>query len=226
VSEFEYMPRGSPVNRAMVPPHPHESRLNRAIAAFDELNAADPRRLEDRGVARPLELVQAERLSVWVERVDPDASEALHLAARCQHVCRWKIPRDSHPDGRTGYLAWRKELARLHADTAERVLRSVGYDDHMVERVRSINLKRSLKRDPEAQAMEDALCLSFLEHELEAFAERHPRDKVVSILRKTWGKMGPRGHALAASLKLSEASRQLVEAALADPSPPEGEPEP
>ncbi len=194
-----------------------DPRFRLAIEAFDRLNSEDPKRIDDAGVMRPRELVQAERLTAWVEKVDPQASVALRLAARCQHLCRWKIPRADFPEGRTGYLAWRKDLSRFHADEAERVLRDVGFDDATIEQVRRINLKRSLKLDRDAQLMEDALCLSFLEHEFAEFSERHPPEKVVDIVQKTWRKMSDRGHELAATISLDARCGALVEAALTKP---------
>lgn len=184
------------------------------MAAFDAENAADPRSLDDRGTPRPHELVDAERLSAWVERIDPEAPEALRLAARCQHIRRWEIPRSGYAAGRQGYLEWRKALARFHAESASKILRKVGYDDATIERVRRINLKRELKSDPLTQTMEDALCLTFIEHELEDFAAVHSPEQVVDILRKTWSKMSERGHSLALGLELAPEVRALVQRAL------------
>jgi hypothetical protein len=189
-------------------------RFTTAVSAFDRANAADPTKLRVDGVERPRELVHAERLSVWVDRLEPAASEALRLAARCQHLCRWEIPRASYAEGRIGYLEWRKALARFHADRASAILHEAGYDEATIERVRAINQKRGIKIDADVQTMEDALCLSFLEHELEEFAEKHAPEKVVDILQKTWRKMSERGHGHALGLVLSERTKRLVEMAL------------
>ena len=197
-------------------------RFHAARAAFVEANAEDPNRVVVEGMERPRQLVQAERLASWVDRLDPGASESLRLAAWCQHIRRWEIPRSAYPAGRTGYLKWRKDLSRFHADTAEKILARSGYDPETIERVRAINLKRSLKTSHETQTIEDALCLSFLEHELAPFAEQHPADKVVEILRKTWAKMSSRGHELALSLPMSPGMVRLVERALAPPDADEG----
>lgn len=164
---------------------------------------------------RPRELVQAERLSTWVLRLEPGASEALRLAARCQHLRRWEIPRDSYPAGRLGYLEWRKALGKFHADHAAAILTGVGYDSDVVERVRTINQKKALKLDPDVQTMEDALCLVFLEYEADEFARKHPPEKVVDILRKTWRKMSERGQREALALPMSDGLRDLVKRALA-----------
>ncbi|HVW25453.1 MAG TPA: DUF4202 domain-containing protein [Polyangiaceae bacterium] len=190
------------------------NRFERAIASFDRANAGDPVSIDVGGRQRPRELVQAERLSAWVDRLRPDASEALRLAARCQHIQRWEIPRTTYPEGRIGYLEWRKALSRFHADRASDILREAGYDDETIERVRTINHKRGIKQDPDVQTIEDALCLVFLEHELEEFAAKHPKEKVVDILQKTWRKMSDEGHRHAMALPLSMKALALVEEAL------------
>jgi uncharacterized protein DUF4202 len=187
---------------------------SRALEAFRAANSADPNTLLDGGQPRPKELVDAERLAAWVERLEPSASEALVLASHCQHLCRWQLPRSSFPDGRLGYLTWRKALARFHADRAAEILRSVGYGEALIEQVRQINLKSGLRTNPDVQTMEDALCLSFLEHELDEFSGKHADDKVVDIIRKTWGKMSERGHARALELPLSSRAASLVARAL------------
>jgi hypothetical protein len=175
-------------------------RRRRAIAAFRALNAQDPNRILDGGVERPKELVAAERLAAWVGRLEPSASEALELASHCQHLCRWELPRGDFPEGRIGYLTWRKALARRHADRATAILRDVGYGDELIAEVRAINLKQGLHANPDTQTMEDALCLSFLEFELDEFAGKHDDEKVIDIIQKTWGKMSERGHAKAFEL--------------------------
>ena len=189
-------------------------RFAEAIAAFDRENAEDPVSVRVDTQGRPRELVQAERLSAWVDRLRPDAPEALRLAARCQHLRRWEIPRNTYPDGRIGYLEWRKALSRFHADRSTEILRRTGYDEETIGRVRTINQKRGLKIDRDVQTMEDALCLVFLEHELGEFASKHPAEKVVDILRKSWRKMSDEGHAEALKLKFSPDMKAIVERAL------------
>ena len=190
-------------------------RFAAAIAAFDSENALDPHRDVIDGIARPHELVQSERLSGWVAKLEPEASEALRLAARCQHIRRWTIPRGNFPEGRVGYLQWRTQLGRMHADVAAGVLERVGYDAATIEEVRRIVTKQGLRSNADTQTIEDALCLAFLEHEAADFAHKHPPDKVIDILRKSWKKMSPRGHAAALALALPDEVRALVELALA-----------
>ena len=184
-----------------------DPRFQAAIAAFDAIHARDP--------AHPRALVEAERLSACVQRLDESASVALRLAARCQHLERWSVPRETYPEGRIGYLKWRKDLARFHADRATEILRGVGYDEATIEAVRGINLKQDLKQSHDAQTMEDALCLVFLEYELEAVLDKYPDEaKAVDILQKTWRKMSERGHSAALSLSLSPRGASLVGRAL------------
>ena len=189
-------------------------RRSRAIAAFQAENSRDPNLTTDAVEARPRELVAAERLAAWVLRLEPQASEALVLASHCQHLRRWELPRSEFEPGRIGYLSWRKALARFHADQAARVLRGLGYEETLVLAVRQINLKQGMQSNPDVQTMEDALCLSFLEHELAEFATKHTDDKLCDIIRKTWGKMSERARQLALLLPLPERAALLVRQAL------------
>ena len=154
-------------------------------------------------------------MSEWLGRVAPEASEVLQLAVRAQHLQRWRIPRDDYPRDRPGYLAWRRELGRRQAETAAAVLRESGYDQASCEHVAQMIRKERLRSDPDAQALEDSACLVFLEREFADFASRHDDDKLIRILRKTWHKMSPRGHELAATIGLPPRAQQLLERALA-----------
>lgn len=164
---------------------------------------------------RPRLLVQAERLARWVARLEPNASEALRLAAHCQHLERWKIARSEFPEGRAGYLQWRTRLGRFHAERAREVLREAGYDEPTLRAVETILTKQHLRSNPDSQTMEDALCLVFLEHELDEFVQKYPDEaKAVAILQKTWKKMSARGHEAALALPLSARAKELVTRAL------------
>lgn len=192
-------------------------RLGAALKAFDDANAEDPNRIEAEGLEWPKELLYARQMTRWLERFAPDASEALQLAARCQHIRRWDIPRDSYPRDRVGYLKWRTELKHMHARIAGEILEKAGYEADMIARVQSLVKKERLKSDPEAQTLEDVVCLVFLENWFADFSKQHDPDKVVDIVAKTWKKMSPSGHraALALAGDLPRAARALVERALA-----------
>jgi Domain of unknown function (DUF4202) len=190
-------------------------RFQMAIAAFDRANAEDPHTILTNGEQRPRELVHAERLSAWVARLEPNASEPLLLAARCQHIRRWHIPRTSFPTGRVGYLQWRTQLARFHAQTAQQLLEECGYEPELIDAVRRLNLKQNLRSSADMAALEDALCLSFLEFELDEFIAKYPTEKVLEVIQKTWQKMTERGHDAALTLPFSAAGLEVVTRALA-----------
>jgi hypothetical protein len=186
-------------------------KFGRAIAAIDAVHAEDPEK-DAAGEAR--ELVYARRMSAWLEKLAPDASEALRLATRCQHLRRWAIPRAGYPEGKIGYLRWRKEEALAHAALAGEILARAGYGAE-VKHVQSLIKKERIKHDAEAQLLEDAACLVFLEYEFAGFAGKHAEAKLVDILRKTWAKMSPLGQRQALGLQLPEPLRAIVGKALA-----------
>jgi hypothetical protein len=155
-------------------------------------------------------------MSDWLQRIEPNASEALQLAAHGQHICRWTIPRDSYSMDRPGYHRWRSACQRMHADKLAEILRDVGYDDATISRVQSLVRKERLKLDPDSQLLEDVICLVFLENYFADFSRQHDEAKLIDIVRKTWKKMSPRGHAAALQLPLSDETKSIVEKALAD----------
>ncbi|HLL91235.1 MAG TPA: DUF4202 domain-containing protein [Tepidisphaeraceae bacterium] len=194
----------------------NDERFQTAIQALDAANAADPERVPDeRGDPVPGEVLYARRMTAWLAKLYPDSPEALRLAARAQHVRRWEVPRHTFPADRIGYLKWRTTLYGHHADVADRVLRSVGYDDATIARVRSLLKKERIKSDPDGQALEDVICLVFLETEFADFAAKHDEAKVVNIVRRTWAKMSPVGQASALNLPLPPEAARLVQVALA-----------
>jgi len=190
-------------------------RFAAALQQFDEENARDPNVEITSGVARPRELIYAQWLTDWVLKLSPEASEPLRLAARCQHIARWRIRRDSYPMTRPGYLQWRAELKKFHAQTAGEILRAVSYDDDTIRRVQELNLKKNFPNDPESRVLEDALCLVFLERQLAALAAKSDDEKMINALRKSWKKMTPTAHAEALKLKYGMREQSLIERALA-----------
>jgi len=191
-------------------------RFARAIQEFDAANAQDSNVEQDQDKARPRELVYAEWLTDWVLRLAPHAGEALRLAARCQHLCRWKIPRQSYPMDRPGYLRWRAELKKFHAQQSGDILRKVGYDEVMIKRVQELNLKQNFPQDPEVCVLEDALCLVFLEHQFAALAARYDDNKMINALKKSWQKMTPKGREAALKLQFGAREQSLLKRALGE----------
>ncbi len=195
------------------------ARLRQALDRIDELNRADPHRIQVRGESRPKELTHAAMVSAWIERLRPDADDALRIAAHGHHVRRWAIPRREYPQGRRGYLRWRQALQELHAATLGEVMTEAGYEPAAIERAQDLVRKKNLRRDVDAQAMEDALCLVFLETQLGEFRTRQPDHRTMDILRKTWAKMSAEARALALDLDLPPDDRRFVLDALDPPDP-------
>lgn len=189
-------------------------RFEDALRRFDEANARDPNRETIDGVTHPREWLYAQRLVKWVLQLCPGASEELRLAARCQHICRWEIPRDSHPMTRAGYLQWRATLKKFHAQKAGEILRETGYLDDVTCRVQDLNLKKHFPDDPESRVLEDALCLVFLEFQFAELAARSDDDKMINALRKSWQKMTEPARAEALKLNFGPREKALLERAL------------
>jgi hypothetical protein len=189
-------------------------RFLEAVRRFDEENGRDPNLVVVDGVTHPRELLYAERLTDWVRRLNPEASEQLLLAARSQHISRWTIPRNTYEMTRVGYLRWRSDLKQFHAGKAAEILREVGYDAETIAQVRDLNLKKNLGRDPDSQALEDALCLVTLQHQLTDLIAKTQRGKMIEILRKTWKKMSPSGHQHALTLPFSKTEQELIQEAI------------
>ena len=192
--------------------------LNKALAAIDAANGRDPRRVAFEGTERGAEEVYSRRMSRTLERLYPEPSEHLRIAARGQHIERWTHPRSDYPRTREGYLHWRSALMRYHAGRVGQIMAESGYSTSDIARVESLILKRRLKYDTEVQALEDVVCVVFLEGYFADFAGQHDDAKIIDILRKTWAKMSPHGREAALKLDLPPASQRLVEAALAERS--------
>ena len=189
----------------------------RARELIDAAHAADPVRGAD---GRPAELAYADSVEAWVGRLVPHATPLLRLAARCQHLERWSVPRASFPDGKVGYLNWRKSLYVKQAARAKELLLAAGVTAAEADEAATWVSKSGLKTNPGTQALEDAAVLVFLENEIGAFAAQHadyPREKFVDILKKTWRKLSPRAQEMALTLELPPGIAALVQEATAKP---------
>ena len=182
-----------------------------AIARFDAENSRDPN-LED---GQPRELLYARRLTDWVLKLCPQAPEPLRLAARCQHIRRWESPRENHPPTRAGYLKWRADLKKFHAEISGAILRETGCDEETLRRVQELNLKKNFPADAECRVLEDALCLVFLEFQFAALAAKSDDEKMINALRKSWAKMTETARAEALKLNFGAHEKNLIARALA-----------
>ena len=191
------------------------SRLQAAIAEIDASNAGDPRHDIVGAESRPRELVYSERMSECLERIYPDASEELRIAARAQHICRWQIPRGDYPLGRDGYNSWRGACRQHHVALATAIMRRHGYTEAQIGHVAKMIRKEDLKRDSESQALENVVAVVFAQFYLDAFIATHKDDeqKLVNILRKTLRKLDGVGQAAVLALDLPQGVRRLIDLA-------------
>jgi hypothetical protein len=190
-------------------------RLTQAFAAFDAYNEKDPNKESFQGKSYPKELLYSLRMTEQLESFAPDSAEYHKLAARCQHIGRWEIPRSKYPMDKKGYLQWRNTLKQHHASIAEKILTECGYDKNIIDIVKFLLLKKQLHTNPDTQLLEDVICLVFVQYYLDDFAEKHQQEeeKVVDILRKTLKKMSARAITEAGKLISSEHCRKLLEKA-------------
>lgn len=189
-------------------------KLEQAFTLFDNYNKQSPEHIMWQGEEFPSEYFYALKLYDWVKKLEPDAPEALLLASRSQHIGRWEIARKSYPDGRVGYLKWRSDLAKFHAQKASELLLEAGYDETTINRVKQIILKQRIKADDDVQTIENALCLVFLEFQFDDLIQKLSEEKMIDILQKTWGKMSAPGQEAALAMQYSEEASTLLKKAL------------
>lgn len=188
--------------------------LSKALRLIDKAHAQDPRIIESNGAKLPYELHYAKKMSSYLEKRAPFASDNLRLAIRAQHFRRWEVPRDAYPMNKQGYHAWRTFLKKRQAEQAEQICLDCGYSEEDVRSIGAMIRKENLKKDEQTQILEDVACLVFLDDQFEEFEKEHDEDKIVSILRKTWGKMSDKGHELALDISMSDRAKGLVQKAL------------
>ncbi|MDO9553445.1 DUF4202 domain-containing protein [Rhodonellum sp.] len=192
-------------------------RFAQTLEEIDKINAEDPNLESWQGKEYPKELLYSQRMSAMLQEFLPNASETLTLAARAQHIRRWSIPRDAYPMDRKGYLQWRTSLKKFHGDLASSIMEKQRYSDTEIQKVTDLINKRRLKTDEDAQALEDVICLVFLQYYFDDFILKHAgeEEKIITIVQKTWNKMSPKGHDAALKLKHSEKALKVIGKALA-----------
>ena len=185
-----------------------------ASAWIDAENAQDPNSEIYQSNSYPKELLYSNRMYERLMDFYPNASEAVQIASKAQHICRWKMPRESYPMDRVGYLKWREDLKKFHAQTTAEILERAGYSPAFIDRVSFLIEKKLLKKDAETQLLEDVICLVFLEYYFDAFVQKHDREKMKNIILKTWNKMSENGHQEALKINFSDVNLQLIKDSL------------
>lgn len=186
------------------------NKFKQAFQLFDTYNSKDPKTTTIEGQEIPDAILYAQRMTEKLLDFEPESSEQLQLAARCQHIGRWEIPRKDYPMNRKGYLQWRSQLKIYHAKIAREIMEKVWYDETTISKVKDLLIKKQLKQNPETQVLEDIICLVFLEYYFDDFSMEHDEEKLVNILKKTIAKMSQRGVEIALLLPLSERAKSLI----------------
>ena len=181
---------------------------------IDAENAQDPNSEIYQSKSFPKELLYSNRMYERLMNFYPNASEEIQIASKAQHICRWKMPRESYAMDRVGYLKWREELKKFHAQTTAIILEKAGYSPAFIDRVSFLIEKKLLKKDSETQLLEDVICLVFLEFYFDAFVQKHDREKMKNIILKTWNKMSENGHQEALKINFSDENLQLIKDSL------------
>jgi len=189
-------------------------KFEKVIELIDQKNSEDPNNVIVLGKELPKELLYSQRMTKKLLEFRSDASQELQIAARAQHICRWKINRNQYPMNRLGYLKWREQLKKMHANLTSDILLEIGYNSEFIDRVTFLINKKLIKRDEGSQTLEDVICLVFLEYYFEEFAKKHPDEKVIDILQKTWKKMSAKGHDATKTINFSSKSRSLLKKAI------------
>ena len=198
-----------------------EQAYDKAVSLMDAANSEDPNIEMADGKEWPKELLYSHRMADMLARYKPEKDDVAKLAIRGQHIQRWKSPRSEYPMNRQGYFQWRTQLYKFHAETTATLMAEAGYDEVALERVRKAVGKRALKVNDDTQLLEDVAGLVFIEHYMQAFADKHPEydeEKWINIIQKTWQKMSANAHefALSDSITLPEPLVPLIQKSLAD----------
>ncbi|MEJ2376550.1 MAG: DUF4202 domain-containing protein [Pseudolabrys sp.] len=198
-----------------------QSVYDKTIALIGAANSEDPNLVTDEtGKSWPKESLYSHRMSDMLQRFSPASDNVCKIAIHAQHIQRWKSPRSDYPMDRPGYLKWRTDLYRFHANTMGELMAQAGYEEADIERAKRMVRKKGIKTNPDTQLLEDIANLVFIEHYMQEFAGKHPEyseEKWIEIIQKTWKKMSEKGQqfALSGALKLPEPLVPLIQKALA-----------
>lgn len=185
---------------------------NKAIIEIDEAYQQNKETIEFNLQTYPKEYLYALRMVDGLQGYKADASEKEYLAARCQHLFRWEIPRNTYPMDRKGYHQWRTFLYAYQANKTGLLLNKVGYNNNEIDSIKDMIEKKDLRTNPSSQLIEDVACFVFLQYYLDGFIEQHKNDeaKLKRIISSTWQKMSNRGREEALKLKLSSGIIDII----------------
>ncbi|WP_026301459.1 DUF4202 domain-containing protein [Colwellia piezophila] len=194
-------------------------KLNKTLAAIDEINRQDPNTLLSNGSSQAKELVYGQQMTECLKQYWPEANELLQIAVRAQHIKRWQLERTEFAEGKSGYFQWRIAQGKFHAELTASIMLEHGYNKVQADQCAAIIRKDNLKTNSDSQTLEDVACLVFLMHYFNAFAAKYTEQdneaKIVRIVQLTWHKMSEQAHDIALGLTLPDHLAIIVNKALA-----------
>lgn len=191
------------------------AQLHSVLTAIDDINSEDPNTTIVNGKNQPKELLYGQYMSTCINQYWPEASELLQIAVRAQHIKRWHLKRTEFDAGKAGYLKWRIEQGKFHAELTKNLMLQHGYSEEDAETTAKLLRKEKIKSNPDTQILEDVACLVFLQHYFDEFSAKHTEEKIIRILQLTWRKMSDQAHEIALKLALPDHLAILVGKALA-----------
>jgi hypothetical protein len=198
--------------------------LQTVLSAIDNINKTDTNITLVDGIEMPKELIYGQRMSQCLAIHWTDSSELLQIAVRGQHIKRWHLKRSEFEQGKAGYYQWRIALGKFHGELTAAIMLESGYTAEQAEQTAAIIRKdlirqKKAKVNDDSQTLEDVACLVFLEHYFDEFSAQYIADnneeKIIRIVKLTWGKMSERGHEIALTLTLPDHLAAIVGKALA-----------
>ena len=138
-----------------------------------------------------------------LQKVQPNASLELQMAAQCQRISRWSIPRTTFSMDKKGYYQWRAAIMEHQLSVTSSVLKQAEINQQSIEIVVDTLKNKADKTNINASIIEDTACLTFIKWYLVPFAGQFDPEKAKVILQKTANKMSERGLKLIPELQLS-----------------------
>lgn len=187
-----------------------DQQYKTAIELIDKVHNQDPNTETIDGMEVKAELLYSNRMLSVLEKVAPDASLELKLAAKCQHISRWSIPRATFSMDKKGYYQWRAAIMEHQLSVTTSVLKQAEINDQSIEIIVDALKNKADKSNINASIIEDTACLTFIKWYLVPFAGQFDAAKAKIILQKTAGKMSTRGLGLLPEMELSEDVHQVL----------------
>jgi hypothetical protein len=188
-----------------------DNLYHKATLELEKVHGMDTTREIYNGNQYPSESLYSHRMLQMLEKVNAEASNILKLAAQCQHLKRWNIPRGEYPYNRRGYHEWRRVVMEYQLKEMEEILSKVGISNEDILLVTDALRNQGDKSNSNAQIITDTACLVFIKWYMEPFATKHQSEKVTDIMKKTMRKMSETGLQLISRLNLPTTASQILE---------------